>query len=257
MSERKNYFSYSASGSALGGILTDPKLLTVPTQAMASLSSSGGYGTTTVENYGIDGLLTARKGTTTVQGDLKQTEITVTLEDINVMNQLTVGRIVVHLLAQTPPLGAYEATITPMGSLIEGLRVDGKDISLTCSTDVFDRYPGWSALEQAYVEGALKGLIIAPGSLGAPCSAERFDGCETRSGSVKSTLYSLENYSGPYPVVNGGLRVKGFATLYFGEYRISKFSRRLNMLRVELGCDIGGSMSFGEGSGNGQWEPPD
>jgi hypothetical protein len=256
MSERKHYFSYSASGSAFGGIMTDPESITVPTQAMASLSPSGGYGTATVENFGIDGLLTVRKGTTTVQGDLKQTELTVTLEDINVMNRLTVARIVVHLVAQTQ-LGAYEATITPMGSLIEGLRVDGNDISIPCSAPVYDRYPGWTGLEQAYVEGALKGLIIAPGSLGAPCSAERLDGCETRAGNVKATLYSLEGYSGPYPVVNGGLRVKGLATLYMGEYRISKFSRRLNMLRVELGCDRSGSIGFGEGSGNGQWEPPD
>jgi len=50
--------------------------------------------------------------------------------------------------------------------------------------------------------------------------------------------------------------VKDFATLYFGEFRISKFARRLTMLRVELGCDVGGSLSLGDGSGNGQWEPP-
>jgi hypothetical protein len=256
MSARKNYFSYSAAGSALGGILTDPTPLTVPTQAMVSLSPSGGYGTATMENFGIDGLLTARKGTTTVQGDLKQTELTVTLEDINILNRLTVSRIVMHLVAETP-LGAYEARITPLGSLMEGLRVDGKDIPLNCSAAVFDRYPGWAGMEQAYIEGALKGLIIAPGTLGEPCSAERLDGCETRAGNVRATLYSLEGYSGPYPVVNGGLRVKDLATLYLGEYRMTKFSRRLTMLRVELGCDLGGSMGFGDGAGNGQWEPPD
>jgi hypothetical protein len=73
---------------------------------------------------------------------------------------------------------------------------------------------------------------------------------------VKATLYSLEGYSCGLPVSNGGLRIKDFATLYLGEYRISKFTRRLNMLRVELGCGTGGSVSFGEGGGNGQWEPP-
>jgi len=255
MSERTSYFSYSAAGSAIGGILTSPSPLTVPTQAMASLSPSGGYGSATVENFGIDGLLTIRKGLTTVQGDLKQTELTVTLEEIKIMNRLSIDRLVLHLTAQTPP-GAYEATITPMGSSIEGLRVNGQEISLPCSAGIFDRYPTYTALESAYVEGALKGLIMEPGTLGAPCRAARFEGCEERTGSVKATLYSLENLSCGLPVVNGGLRVKDFATLYFGEFRISKFARRLTMLRVELGCDVGGSLSLGDGSGNGQWEPP-
>ena len=86
---------------------------------------------------------------------------------------------------------------------------------------------------------------------------DRTAGCVSPAGSVKATLYSLENYSCGLPVVNGGLRVKDFATLYLGEYRITKFSRRLTMLRVELGCATGGSLNLGEGSGNGQWEPPD
>ena len=38
MSERKSYFIHSASGSAFGGALTTPTPLTIPTQAMASLS---------------------------------------------------------------------------------------------------------------------------------------------------------------------------------------------------------------------------
>ena len=256
MSERSHYFSYSAAASAFGGILTDPTPLTVPTQAMASLSPSGGYGSATVENFGVENVLSVGKGITTVQGDAKQTEITVSLEGITVRNRLTVDRIILHMVAQTP-LGAYEASISPVGSSINGLRVDGKDIPLNCCAEVFGRYPGWAALEQAYTAGGLQGLIIAPGSLGAMCSASRLDGCESREGSVKGTIYPLTGESGGWPVKNGGLRIKDFGTLYFGEYRISKFSRRLSMLRVELGCDMGGSLNLGDGSGNGQWEPPD
>ena len=256
MSERKKYFSYSAAGSAFGGILTSPTPLTVPTQAMASLSPSGGYGSATVENFGIEGLMTVRRGTTTVQGDPKQTEVTVTLEDVNIMNVLTVGRLVVHLVSQLPE-GAAEPSITPSGSVIEGLKVHGKDVPLACRADVFDRYPLYSSLERAYLEDALKGLIFDPGTLGALCTEKTMAGCVSPAGSVKATLYSLENYSCGLPVVNGGLRIKDFATLYLGEYRITKFARRLTMLRVELGCDTGGSLNLGDGIGNGQWDPPD
>lgn len=255
MSERKSYFSYSAAGSAFGGIVTAPTAITVPTQAMASLSPSGGYGSATVENFGIEGLLYVRRATTTAQGDPKQTELTITMEDITIRDRVTVGRLTVHLVAMTSP-GAYEAAITPGGSAIEGLRVDGKELSLVSSAAIFDCYPTYSALEKAYVEGALKGLIVDPDTLGAPCMAKDLNGCVSRTGGVKATLYSLTENASWLPVSNGGLRIKDFATLYLGEYRISKFARRLNMLRVELGCDYNGSLSFGEGSGNGQWEPP-
>jgi hypothetical protein len=255
MSERNSYFTYSAAGSAFGGILTSPKPLTVPTQGMASLSPSGGYGCTTIENFGIEGLLTVRKATTTVQGDPQQTEVTVTLEDVTIRDRMRVSRLVLHLVAQAPKK-AFEATITPMGSLIEGLCVDGRNIPLECSTGIFDKYPTYSALEGAYLKGDLQGLILDPSTLGAPCRAATLEGCTGRAGSVKATLYAPQGQCG-LPVVNGGLRVKDFGTLYLGEFRISKFSRRLTMLRVELGCDTSGSLNLGDGSGNGQWEPPD
>jgi hypothetical protein len=229
--------------------------LTIPTQAMASLAASGGYGSATVENFGVDGLLTVRKAVSAVQGDSRQTELAVTLEGVNIMNVLTLERLVVHLVSQAPQ-GSVEASITPAGSLLEGLRIHGKEVRMASSVGIFDQYPTYSGLEQAYVEGKLAGLVIAPGSLGAPCEASELRGCQTRIGDVKATLYSLADYSGELPVVNGGLRVKDFGTLYLGEYRISEFSRRLTMLRVELGCETEGSLSLGDGSGNGHWDPP-
>ena len=227
---------------------TAPVPLTIPTQAMASLSASGGYGSAMAENFGVDGLLIVRKAISTVQGDAKQTELAVTLEGVNIMNVLTLDRLVLHLVMQAP-MGTEDAVITPAGSLLEGLRIHGKEIQIPSSVGVFDGYPTYSGLEQAYVEGKLTGLILAPGTLGAPCQADSLGGCQTRMGDVKATLYSL-------PAYGGGLRVKDFGTLYLGEYRISRYARRLTMLRVELGCETEGSLSLGDGTGNGHWEPP-
>jgi hypothetical protein len=254
MAERNQYYSFSASGSAIGGVLTSPAPLVIPTQAMASLSPSGGYGSATVENFGMAGVVSARKCTTTVQGDPKQTEVTVTLEGVDVMGVLTIERVVAHLVAQSAA-GAAEASITPAGSVIEGLAVNGKAIPLVSSVGAFDKNPTYSALERAYVEGQLQGLILQPGTLGAPCTAAEMQGCRTRIGDVKATLYALSANSGELPVVNGGLRIKDFATLYLGEYRVTTFARSLVMLRVELGCDTGGSLAIGGGAANGYEEP--
>jgi len=255
MSERNRYYSYTAAGSGFGGILTSPAPLVVPTQAMASLSPSGGYGSSSVENFGIGGVLYVGKAVTTVQGDPKQTELTITLEDINLMDTLRVGRIVLHLVSTPDPSGK-ETAVLAAGSSIDGLTVQGKPVDVPCSVQTFDQYPTYTALQQAYIEDQLKGMIIEPGTLGAPCTARTLDGCQSAAGDVKATIYPLDQYSGWLPVSNGGLRVKDFATLYLGEYRISSYSRRLTMLRVELGCDTSGGMGFGDGIGNGHWEPP-
>lgn len=245
MSERKRYYSYSANGSAFGGFLTSPTYLAVPTQAMTSLSPSGGYGTAVAENFGIDGILSVRMATATVQGDGKQTETTISLEDVNLMDVLKIGRMVMHLVSQPDPEGR-ETWVRPGGSIIEGLTIHGEPLYLRSAVDVFDKYPTYCSLQQAYIDGALKGLIVEPGSLTAPCTAKELNGCQTPLGDVKATLYPEQN----------GMRIKDFATLYLGEYRISTYSRRLTMLRVELGCDTEGSLSFGDGVGNGHWEPP-
>ena len=245
MSERKRYYSFAAHGSAFGGFLTSPTYLSIPTQAMASLSPSGGYGTASCDNFGIPGVLSVRTATTTVQGDGKQTETTVSLEDVNLMDVLKVSRMVVHLVSQPDPAG-LETLITPAGSVIEGLTVYGKEVALRSAVDTFDKYPSYTSLERAYVEGALQGLIIEPGTLSAPCTAKEMGGCVTAVGDVKATMYPDAN----------GMRIKDFATLYLGEYRISRYARRLTLLRVELGCDTEGSLSLGDGAGNGHWEPP-
>lgn len=255
MSERNSYFIHSASGSAFGGILTTPNPLVIPTQAMVSLSASGGYATATVENFGIDGLLSVRKATSTVQGDPKQTELTITIEGVNLLNVVTVERMVVHLVGQPAAVGR-EAAITPAGSVLEGLKVHGKAADAKSKADVFDRHNTYAGLEKAHAAGELKGLILHPGKLGAPCSAADLHGCKTAVGDIKGTLFPAEGFPDWLPVVNGGLRVKDFATLHLGEYRITKHARRLTMLRVELGCDQSGSISFADGVGNGHEEPP-
>ena len=128
MSERSRYFHYSASGSAFGGVLTSPRSLTIPTTASVALSASGGYGASASEHFGIDGILTVRKALATVQGDLKQTETTVTLEEINLRDVVQVRRIVLHLVS-TPGEKGGEPSISPAGSLIEGLTVKGKALA--------------------------------------------------------------------------------------------------------------------------------
>jgi hypothetical protein len=210
-----------------------------------ALSASGGYGAGAAEHFGIEGLLSVRRALATVQGDGKQTETTVTLEEVNIRGILQVGRIVLHLVS-TPNEKGGEPSITPAGSLIEGLTVKGKPVTLGAVDPALCKYTKYKEIEKAYAGGLLKGLVIDPATLKTPAEAARMSACVSAVGDVKTTLYPAAN----------GMYVKDFGTLYFGEYRISRYARRLTMLRVELGCEYSGSMSFADGAGNGHWEPP-
>ena len=52
-----------------------------------------------------------------------------------------------------------------------------------------------------------------------------------------------------------GILIPGFGVVYFGEYLITPTSRRLTMLRIELGCPITGSIVCGYVDANGHWDP--
>ena len=49
--------------------------------------------------------------------------------------------------------------------------------------------------------------------------------------------------------------VPNFGRIYFGEIFISVFSRRLTMLRLQLGSPVGGFAAFSEAESNGSWYP--
>jgi hypothetical protein len=236
-------------------MITKPNPLVIPTQAMASLSPSGGYGVSTVENFGVKDLLFIRKATTTVQGDPKQTEVTVSIEGSDFAGVVSFERLVMHLVT-TPGADGGEPAITPIGSVIDGLKVNGAPVELDNKAGVFDAYPTYSALKSAYLEGRLAGLILSPSSLSGTCTAKDISGCAGRAGGVRATLFPLTATKGALRAENGGLRVKDFGTLYFGTYSITPYARELTMLRLELGCEREGSGSYGGGGANGHEEPP-
>ena len=52
------------------------------------------------------------------------------------------------------------------------------------------------------------------------------------------------------------VHVKDFGTVFFGEMLITGHTRRLTMVRMQLGSPESGSIAFGEVETNGSWYPP-
>ena len=49
------------------------------------------------------------------------------------------------------------------------------------------------------------------------------------------------------------MTVPDFGKIFFGELLIADMSRRLTMMRLDLGSPLGGSLACGEVQSNGTW----
>jgi hypothetical protein len=82
------------------------------------------------------------------------------------------------------------------------------------------------------------------------------------NGCVQCTLVQNLTWAGlPHPTaqIQGHvLIIENFGKIYFGEIFITACSRRITMVRFQLGSDDGGDGSGGSGETNGTtWPPPD
>ena len=80
------------------------------------------------------------------------------------------------------------------------------------------------------------------------------------NGVVKCTIVQEISWDGaPHPTatIHGHVvRVPNFGKIYFGEMFITGDSRRLTMVRFQLGSDDGGEVTVAEGENNGGTWPP-
>jgi hypothetical protein len=71
---------------------------------------------------------------------------------------------------------------------------------------------------------------------------------------VKSIRWANQPYPGA--TIDGHVvTVPEFGRIFFGEVAVQKMSRRLTMMRLELGSPIGGDAAFADVQDNGGWSP--
>jgi hypothetical protein len=254
MSARKSYFSYTASGSAFGGMMTHPNQVIIPSQGAVCVTGSGGDCECVVENYEIPGIVSVAKAVSKISASGRSSNVLIRIEGMKWLNRLEVDEMVMGLTSELPG-NSNDFRFYPMGCSITGLRVDGSEIKLQNKADEFCRCPTYADLDKAQGNGALKGMIFAPNSAGQDYNGKTIQGAKSRFGDVAGTLFPLAGIQSKYKIENGGVRVDEFGTIYLGEMRIRNASRQITMLRVEFGCHEEGSGSGGRGSGNGHEYP--
>ena len=139
----KHRFHYHASAHALSGELTRPVQHMIEVQAGISLPSTGGVGSSHVENFRVDEVVSFKRGYSHVSGSVKKengtithtTHATAAIEGLNILDLVTADRIVARLSssyeepAPNKPKPS-EGKVLLIGSKFENLRIAG------CQTDV-------------------------------------------------------------------------------------------------------------------------
>ena len=248
----KTKFLYHAEVVGASGHITLPHDEIIDIQASVALPPAGGHGTSRSENFKHRNVLSFHEAVGHVVGTFSKedkahgTLSSVVITGVNVLNVVTCDRIVMRLTSKHAE--GREPEFMLHGTHFDNLRIGGHQIHVDLATDLFNRYSTWSDLSNAYTkEGddrtTLKALTLL----------EREDNQMPESKGMVG--YSL--LRGPDPLPGGltreghGIHVPHFGTVYLGELFISRYTRRIQMMNIRLGCSVEGCIGIGGGVGNG------
>ena len=261
--------SYIYRGDAFGvsARFDHPDKVTVPTQAQAVLAPSGGEAYSSVRNFNFKDAVVFDEATARVVGSQDpdgsyHTDANATIRNLRFLQVhadfINMRIASVHRVTETRRGVIDEAQVSFPGSVINGLVIAGHPIALTYD-ETWSEFPTYEGFRNAYPKrgfvykhGTMKDAIIHD------TIVSRIDGVQTLSKDEAKALMKDPNATLP------GLRayanvvlVPQFGKIFIGEVLIERGVRRINMLRIELGCGTGGGGSAGGGTGDGGDIPPE
>jgi hypothetical protein len=253
----KSKFLYHAEAVAASGHITLPYQESIEIQASAALPPCGGHGTSRSENFRHRNVFSFHHAESHVVGSYSAKDkahgslSSVVVEGINIMNVVTCDRLVMRLTSKHDDAGG-EPSFMIHGSHLHNLKIAGHQIDIPLATDLFCENSTWTKLTKSFKSDArskkeMQALTLLEGE---------GDNLPESKGMLGFTLARIP------AALPGGLRRNGhgiyvphFGTIYVGEFFVSRTTRRLMMLKVELGCSVEGGIGIGSGEGNGSSWP--
>jgi hypothetical protein len=275
-------FIFRGNAAAIGGRIVRPVDLMLESSTASSLTVVGGRSRAEVGATRFGDLVSFGAASTSAEGVFddvqRQVELTyhrvtedalttathVTADvkgfSVNIDPGFTVKR--VHAaLRSTSPTGSGEPAIAVTNdTVIEGAAIGGPPLIIELCTPVFQRYDTRSKLLAAadnpdFVKESADCLFMraSMGGTPPPATARLLHS----SGTTYATIVKSIRWAGdPHPaaqIEHHSIIVRDFGRIFFGELLVTDQSRRLTMLRFELGSPVGGSAACAEVDSNGTW----
>jgi hypothetical protein len=236
----------------------------LPTQAASSLPVVGGRSEQVLQGSTarhLDPFLSFQTARTFAEGrfDPSQkahiTQITATLTGVELVGKFSAERLHAQLVSVHPG-GGKQPCISWTGTALAGLRLEGYAVEVVLDP-VLESMPSEEQLVAAYAKPPFHNthgerFFRREPDGKAPGAIPRIG----RSGYIGCSIVESIRTDHPRAKVDGHkLTLKEFGTLYFGELLISAESRRLTLIRFELGCPDEGSGVLCDVVSNGETLP--
>lgn len=265
-------FHFQATAAAASGTLTAPFQEQIEVAAATTLPPGGGYGSARVDNFRHREIISIKEAYSYVTGSHSETNktfrtaATSVIVGLNILDVVTADRVVVRLTSRKKDDGS-EASIIPLGSRFENLRIAGKRIDgldrlatrLFSEFDTFEKIGAKSKetkLQEHLSDSLLlnrKDEVAEPLRKYLPKRGAGFDINRLVSGGVLSCSLApnLEKESGEFTAAGHVIHLEHFGVIRLAEMQSSHGQRRLTMLSVDLGCPFEGNLSLCYAGSNG------
>lgn len=280
--DRRRRFVFRGNAAAVGGRFVYPKDVIIDSRVSCSLTVAGGrthatgddlsFGSVVVGRADVsaEGLfddvarhlaLTNREVTADALTTTTKVHAKVEHVRVGVGPTLEVNRLRGELRARSP-LGSGEPSIpVPDGIEVDGVEIGGYVLEVVPAPGVFQRHDTRAKLLRAADDPdnepeVSRHLLMRSELQGVPVPAKGrlLQSSGTIYGTVVKPLRWANGREYPHSVIKDHtVYVPGFGKLVFGEILITDFSRRLTMLRLELGSPEKGDVAFAEVETNGVW----
>ncbi len=250
-------YLYNAHGHALSGQIFRPFQHTIEVQAGMSLPTTGGYGSTRIENFRLKEVVSFKSAYTQVSGSFNDREkshttlVSSTIEGLNILDMVTADRVVAHVASRHPE-GHEEPHITVLGSHFVNLRIAGCPTRIDLDHQLYLKVNTFQGLRKELDSNAeFRKMALDPYQTGKAYNSPDAHGM---------ILCSLVK---DMSVECAGVERRGhvfvvpeFGKIYVAELLAQHSQRTLTMLRLDLGSPTSGPILAAQARSNGQTYPP-
>ena len=272
---RRHIFHGHASG--VSAHIRRPQDQLLPVQGCSTLPVTGGHAESKVGPQKLDkwvafdavstsahgDYVDAAQGVGTTTGEVAfdaaptQTTVKSEVHGLVILDRVHVAHAAVGLISKSA-VGQEQPVIRLEGNVLEGVRIDDSRLAITLAEDFYQECDTKDKLARRHAAGLAPrhaGLLLPLDG-----NAAATTGFPEAKGTVKCTIVQEIRWDGPpHPTatIHGHIvKVPNFGKIYFGEMFITGESRRLTMVRFQLGSDDGGEVTAAEGETNGTIWPP-
>jgi hypothetical protein len=281
--ELRRRFIFRATAAAFGGRIVRPKDIVLEAPGASSLTVTGGRSVARIPRTAFEDFFSVESASTFAEGrfddvgqliekthhrvqeDSLRATTTVNSDVVGLAigrkPRLTVGHLHASLTARSP-LGSGEPAIQiGKDTVLEKIAVNGHSLIVELDLTPFQRCDTHAKLlaaadDHAFVRESGRALFMLTAQHGHPAPGagrllESFPGTLYTT-IVKSITWASEPFPGAH-IESNMVTIPEFGRLFFGELLISRYDRRLTMVRAALGSDSGGDASAGDVQDNGSW----